>query len=249
MQLPAVKAIRHLAAPTALAAVLVFLVSDPTYRFPLIAFVLPMFLRGAAKALGVGKDTADDSKIGRAFVMLGFAGFVVGWLLVFAIVAFTVWVGLFSVDGSADVLKTALFLAAAGFVVAAWFWWPWYVRDEVANWPRHDVRVWTSSSNRWDRLHVSWQMQQLAAAGNLRWRGFGAMSGLVVCVFAVAAVGASDGFLARATEAVLILLLPALHTIIVREADALCTRWHSGQPTHTTRSWLSRAMGNQPRHR
>ena len=104
-----------------------------------------MFVRGAAKALDVGKDTTDDSRVGRFFVMVGFAGFVVGWLLVFAILAFTAAVGLFSVSGSADVLKVAMVLAAAGFAVAAWFWWPWYVRDELANWPRHDVRVWTSS--------------------------------------------------------------------------------------------------------
>ena len=231
MELLPSKALRHLAGPTVLAGAITFLVSDPTYRFPLVAFVLPMFLRGAARALGVAKDTTDDSKVGRAFALAGFAGFVVGWLLVFAILAFTVAVGVFSVPGSADILKVAMVLAAAGFVAAAWFWWPWYARDELANWPRHDVRVWTSSSNRWDRLYVSWRMQQLAAARELRWRGFGAMSGLAIGVFALAAVGAYSGFLARAAEAVLVLLLPALHVFIVREASALCTRWNSGRPS------------------
>ena len=229
MELLPTKAVRHLAAPTVLAGAFTFLVSDPTYRFPLIAFVLPMFVRGAAKALDVGKDTTDDSRVGRFFVMVGFAGFVVGWLLVFAILAFTAAVGLFSVSGSADVLKVAMVLAATGFVVAAWFWWPWYVRDELASWPRHDVRVWTSSSNRWDRLYLSWRMQQLAASADLRARGFMATSGVVVCVFALAAVGAYPAVLARAAEAVLVLALPLAHALLVREADALCGQWAAGR--------------------
>ena len=230
MDLPYTNAVRHLAGPTALAGAFTVLVADPTYRFPLVALVLPMFLRGAARALGVAKDTTDDSKVGRAFALAGFAGFVVGWLLVFAILAFTVAVGVFSVPGSADILKVAMVLATAGFVAAAWFWWPWYARDELANWPRHDVRVWASSSNRWDRLYLSWRMQQLAAAGALRWRGFRATCALVVSVFGLAAIGAYDGFLARGAEVFLVLLLPILHTYIVREADALCARWTSGRP-------------------
>ena len=231
MELLTPRALRHLAPPTVLAGAFTFLVSDPTYRFPLIAFVLPMFVRGAAKALDVGKDTADDSRIGRFFVMVGFAGFVVGWLLVFAILAFTAAVGLFSVSGSADVLKVAMVLAAVGFAVAAWFWWPWYVRDELASWPRHDVRVWASSSNRWDRLHLSWRMQQFAESGELRWQGFAAVVGVVVCVFALAAMGAYNGLLARGAEVVLVLLLPIVHARTVRQANRLCTRWTATRPS------------------
>lgn len=233
-------AIRHLAPPTVLAGAFAFLVEDPTYRFPLIAFVLPMFVRGAAKALDVGKDTTDDSRVGRFFVMIGFAGFVVGWLLVFAILAFTAAVGLFSVSGSADVLKVAMTLAAVGFVVAAWFWWPWYVRDELAGWPRHDVRVWASSSNRWDRLYLSWRMQQLAESGKLRTLGFMATSGVVVSVFALAAVGAYSGVLARGAEVVLVLALPVAHAFVVRAADALCERWTQGRADVTGGACLDR---------
>jgi len=229
LELLPTKAVRHLAAPTVLAGVFTFLVSDPTYRFPLIAFVLPMFLRGAAKALEVGKDTTDDSRVGRFFVMVGFAGFVVGWLLVFAILAFTAAVGLFSVSGSADILKVAMTLAALGFVVAAWFWWPWYVRDELASWPRHDVRVWTSSSNRWDRLYLSWRMQQFAESADLRAHGFMATAGVVLCVFALAAVGAYTGLLARGAEVVLVLALPVAHAFVVQKANALCERWTAGR--------------------
>ena len=229
MELLTTKAIRHLAPPTVLAGAFTFLVSDPTYRFPLIAFVLPMFVRGAAKALGIGKDTTDDSRVGRFFVMVGFAGFVVGWLLVFAMLVFTAAIGMFSVSGSADVLKVAMVLAAAGFVVAAWFWWPWYVRDELASWPRHDVRVWTSSSNRWDRLYLSWRMQQFAKSGELRWRGFAATVGAVACVFALAGTGAYAGVIARGAEVLLVLALPLAHAFVVSEANALCERWTDGR--------------------
>ena len=230
MTLSVTKAVRHLAAPTALAGAFTFLVFDPTYRFPLIAFLLPMFLRGAAQALAVGKDTADESRVGRFFVMVGFAGFLVGWLLVFALLVFGVAVGVFSMDGSADIVKFAMMLAATGFVLAAWFWWPWYVRDELANWPRHDVRVWTASSNRWDRLDLSWRMQQLAESGDLRWRGFGATAGVVVFVFALAAVGSYEGVLPRMAEVALVSMLPFAHAFVVREANALCERWNASRP-------------------
>lgn len=249
MELLPTKAVRHLAAPTVLTGVFTFLVADPTYRFPLIAFVLPMFVRGAAKALEVGKDTTDDSRVGRFFVMVGFAGFVVGWLLVFAILAFTAAVGLFSVSGSADVLKVAMTLAAMGFVVAAWFWWPWYVRDEVANWPRHDVRVWASSSNRWDRLYLSWRMQQFAESADLRARGFMATAGVVVCVFALAAVGAYAGVLARAGEVLLVLALPIAHAFLVWEANELCVRWNTWRSDETVRSTRAKPAGEDRRIR
>ena len=229
MELLTTSTIRYLAPPTVLAGAFTFLVSDPTYRFPLLAFVLPMFVRGAAKTLDLGKDTTDDSRVGRFFVMVGFAGFVVGWLLVFAILAFTAAVGLFSVSGSADVLKVAMTLAAVGFVVAAWFWWPWYVRDELASWPRHDVRVWTSSSNRWDRLYLAWRMQQFAESDDLRAHGFMATSGVVVSLFALAAVGSYPGVLARGAEVVLVLALPVAHAFVVRAANALCERWAEGR--------------------
>ena len=83
-------AARHLAGPTALVGAFTFLVADPTYRFPLVAFVLPMFLRGAPVPSGLRKTRPNDSKVGRAFALAGFASFVAGWLLVFATLAFTV---------------------------------------------------------------------------------------------------------------------------------------------------------------
>ena len=224
------RALRHLAPPTALAGFFAFLVADPTYRFPLIALVLPMLLRGAAKTLAVGRDTTDDSRVGRFFVLVGFAGFVVGWLLLFAVLAFATAVGVFAVEGSADVLKVAMTLAALGFVAAAWFWWPWYVRDEVASWPRHDVRVWTSSSNRWDRLHLAWRMQRFKESAGLRAHGFAATAAVVLCVFGLAVVGTYAGALARVAEVLLVLALPVAHVFAVRQTHALCDLWNSRQP-------------------
>ena len=214
-----------LIAPAVLAVLATFCFSDPTYRFPLLVALLPVFLRGAARALGVAKDESDASKIGRLFGILGFVGFVVGWLLAFAVLGFAVAIGLFSLPGSTDVLKTSMLLAGGGFILAAWFWWPWYARDALAAWPRTEGRIWTASGNRWDKLFLSWRMQQMAASGTLRWHGFVATSGVVVCILALAAAGAVEGIAMRLLELALVLLLPALHLIIAHEANALCARW------------------------
>ena len=226
-----IRALRPLITPTVLAGAFTFLVDDPTYRFPLIVLVLPMFLRGAARVLGVAKDATDTSKVGRAFAVLGFLGFVVGWLLMFAILGFTVAVGLFSGTETGNVLRASITVAAGGFIVAAWYWWPWYARDELAAWPRHGVRVWASSSNRWDRLLLSWRMQQLAASGDLRWRGFGATAALVATVFVLAAFGTYSGIGPRMLEVAGVLLLPVLHVGIAKYAHALCLKWQRGKPT------------------
>ena len=148
-----------------------------------------------------------------------------GWLLAFTLLVYSVALGLLSLPASAEVLKASLLLAGGGFVVAAWFWWPWYARDVLAAWPRTPERIWTASGNRWDRLFLSWRMQQLAASGQLRWRGFAATAALVVLVESLAAVGAYQGVSARLLEIVLIALLPVMHLMIVREADRLCRRW------------------------
>ena len=142
-------------------------VRDPTYRFPLLALLLPLFLRGAAVALSVGKRT---SGLRWAFSTLGFAAFAVGWLLAIAVLGFGLIVAVFSVAPSSALLKQSSFWrrwTRAG----GWFWWPWYARDVLARWPMHAVRIWTSSGNRWDRLYIAWRMQRMAESGSVRWRG------------------------------------------------------------------------------
>ena len=219
------RALLPLVVPVALAVLVVVVFRDPTYRFPVLAFLLPIFLRGAAAAAGIYDRGGRPSFTARVFSTLGFAGFVVGWLLTFAVVGFVIAVGVFDGEPSGDLLEGIMLVAAAGLVLAAWFLWPWYAREVLANWPRQDVRIWTSSGNRWDRVFTGWRLQQMAAAGAIRWRGFGATALVVACLVVLAAVGVTHGVVARLAEvAALVLLIPA-HLVIVLEAHALCDRW------------------------
>ncbi|MDE0660720.1 MAG: hypothetical protein F4029_00725 [Gammaproteobacteria bacterium] len=211
--------------PVAVAALAIVLLRDPTYRFPVLAFLLPLFLRGAGTAAGIYDRRRKPSLTARIFSTLGFAGFVVGWLLTFAVVGFVIAVGLFEGEPSGDLLEGIMFVAAAGLVLAAWFLWPWYAREVLANWPRQGVRIWTSSGNRWDRVFTGWRLQQMAASGAIRWRGFAATALVVACLMVLAAIGVTDGILARLAEVgALVLLIPA-HVMVVLEAHALCERW------------------------
>ena len=222
------RALLPLVVPVALAVLVIVLLRDPTYRFPVLAFLLPLFLRGAAAAAGIYDRRTRPSLTARAFSTLGFAGFVVGWLLTFGVIGFVVAVGVFAREPSGDLLKQIMFVAATGLILAAWFMWPWYAREVLGNWPRGEVRIWTSSGNRWDRMFTAWRLQQMAASGGIRWRGFGATALVVACLVALAAVGASDGILARLVEVSALLLLPPAHVVIVLEANALCEVWSEG---------------------
>ena len=214
--------------PTALAVIVVFLFRDPTYRFVLLALLLPFFLLGGARALGVQKRI---SEVRWLFSTLGFAGFAVGWLLAIAVLGFGLVVVLFSVPPSSALLKQCGLWAAAGLVLGAWFWWPWYARDVLARWPAHGVRIWTSSGNRWDRLYIAWRMQRMAESGSVRWRGFSATAGVIALVMATAALGAYDGFPFRLVEVGCVVALPLLHLVIVGEADTLCGIWSEREAT------------------
>lgn len=219
------RALLPLVVPVALAVLAIVLLRDPTYRFPVLAFLLPLFLRGAATAAGIYDRRTRPSLTARAFSTLGFAGFVVGWLLTFAVIGFVIAVGLFAREPSGDLLKQIMFVAAAGLVLAAWFFWPWYAREVLANWPRQDVRIWTSSGNRWDRVFTAWRLQEMAQSGEIRWRGFGATALVVACLVVLAVVGVDDGILARLVEVGALLMLPPAHVVIVLEANALCEVW------------------------
>ncbi len=208
--------------PTAGAVAVLALIADPTYRFPLLALLLPLYVRAAAAGLGVA---ARGSKARWLFEAIGFAGFVAGWLLAFAAVAFGIAVAVFALPVTTALLKQTLFAGAAGLVLGAWFWWPWYVGDALAAWPRHGVRIATASGNRWDRLFLSWRMQRMAASGSLRRRGFIA-TGLVIGVVVLASsAGSYAGWLARVAEAACVLALPVLHLHLVASAQAICVLW------------------------
>ena len=209
--------------PVVLGFIVLTLAKDPTFRFPLLALVLPFFLRGAAAASGIQKE--GPSATAQAFTTIGFAAFVTGWLLTLGVVGFVVAVGVFDAEPSADLLKRIMLFAATGLVLAAWFLWPWYARLVLPNWPRQDVRIWTSSGNRWDRVFTGWRLQQLAASGAVRWRGFGATALVLICVMGSAATGVYEGLVVRLAELGCLLLLPFLHLVIVRDAHALCRLW------------------------
>ncbi|MCY3838927.1 MAG: hypothetical protein OXH09_09845 [Gammaproteobacteria bacterium] len=219
------RALLPLVVPVALAVLVIVVLHDPTYRFPALAFLLPFFLRGAATAAGIYDRRTRPSLTARVFSTLGFAGFIVGWLLTFAVIGFVIAVGVFGGEPSGDLLKRIMFVAAAGLILVGWSLWPWYAREVLANWPRRDVRIWTSSGNRWDRVFTAWRLQQMAASGAIRWRGFGATALVVICLVALAAVGVDDGFGARLAEVGALLLLPPAHVMIVLQAHALCDRW------------------------
>lgn len=219
------RALLPLVVPVALAVLVVAVLRDPTYRFPVLAFLLPLFLRGAATAAGIYDQGTRPSLAAWAFSTLGFAGFIVGWLLTFAVIGFVIAVGVFGGEPSGELLKRIMLVAAAALILVAWPLWPWYAREVLANWPRRDVRIWTSSGNRWDRVFTAWRLQQMSASGAIRWRGFGATALVVICLVVLAAVGVDDGMGARLAEVGALLLLPPAHVMIVLQAHALCGRW------------------------
>lgn len=219
--------VRWLAVPTALALAVVILFHDPTYRFPFLTLVLPMFLRGAATVLGVNRSSEEPSRTQRFFATLGFAGFAIGWLLMFGLVAFTVLVLLLSLPGTGTVIALCLSFGGLGFVAAAAFWWPWYARDVLEHWPRSAFRVGTQSSNRWQRLFLTWRMQQMRGRA-LRLKGFSYLSGTIVVVMAITILGAYQGPAPRIAEILLTALLPALHLLIVKATHEVCILWQEG---------------------
>ena len=219
--------VRWFAAPTALALAVITLFHDPTYRFPFLTLVLPMFLRSAAIVLGVNRSTEEPSRTQRFFATLGFAGFAIGWLLMFGLLAFTVLVMLLSLPGTGTVIALCLSFGGLGFIVAAAFWWPWYARDVLEHWPRTPFRVATQSSNRWQRLFLTWRMQQMRGRA-LRLKGFGYLSGTIVVVMAITILGAYQGPAPRIAEILLTALLPALHLLIVKATHEVCILWQEG---------------------
>lgn len=216
------RALRPLVLPALASAGVLVLVEDPTYRFPLLALVLPLQVRGAAAGLGLG---APGSGLRRVFEAVGFAGFVAGWLLAFSAVAFGVAVAAFSPPVTTTLLKQTLLVGAGALIVGAWFWWPWYVGDVLAAWPRQGVRIATASGNRWDRLFLSWRMQRMAASGGLRRRGFAATGMVIGVVVLASTAGAYGGLPVRVMEAACVLALPVLHLHAVASAHALCILW------------------------
>jgi hypothetical protein len=216
--------------PALLTAGLTILVFDPLFRYFFVLALLPAYQRGAALTLGV-YEAPVVSRSGWLFKSLGVAALYFGWTLIFAIVSFTVAVGVLDFDESSEVMKRSILLGAVGFLLAAWFWWPYYARDVLMLWPKNDSRIFVKASNHWDELFRSYRLQQIAELGSTQWIGFGSTSALILVVMMTTVLGAYEGVLARIAEITCAaILLPAIHLLIVQRANQLCERWQIQTP-------------------
>lgn len=211
--------------PVLLTAALTILVFDPLYRYFFVLALLPAYQRGAAVALGV-YESPVSSKAGWVFKSLGVGALFFGWTLIFAIISFTIAVGMMDFDESTEVMKRSILLGSVGFLLAGWFWWPFYARDVLAHWPQNDSRIFVKASNHWDELFRSYRLQQIAELGRTQWIGFGSVSSLIFLVMTVTILGAYEGVVARIGEMIcVIVLLPVIHLLIVHWSNQICLRW------------------------
>ena len=200
-------------------------IDDPTERYPLLVFLLPLFLRSSAIVLGLF-DQGSASKLNWPVNMFKFAVYIFGWTLILAIVSVAITVSLLSIELTTTVMKRAILLSSVGFIMAAWLWWSNYAKVVLPEWPWHDVRVWVQSSNRWDLVLRSFRMRQAAKAGNAWWRGFFSVAGLVVVIMTLSTLGVYQGAVVVIAELLgVTLVLPVLHLVIVAEGHRLCLAW------------------------
>ncbi len=212
--------------PTLLALAIMTLVRDPTGRYPLLAMALPGFLRAASMVIGIYDHRVRRSWVRACLGTLGFTAMVFGWNLMFTIIVFSLATLAFDMEANSSLVKQSIVIGNAGFILAAWFWWPYYARQVLPDWPRHDVRLFVKANNQWTAMLHAFQMQKLATSGAARWRGFAALSAVVVTVLTLAGLGVYPHVLVRFVEAVLVItLLPLLHTVIVSDANRLCIEW------------------------
>lgn len=221
--------------PVILAVAVVLLVDDPTERYPLLVFVLPLFLRSAAIVLGLHDHSRSGSKLNWVLNMFKFSAVVIGWTVIFAIISVAIAVNLLSFELTATVVKRAILLSASGFVMAAWLWWPNYAKTILADWPWHEVRIWVPSSNRRDMMLRSFRMRQIVQPSSTWWRGFCGVAILSFVIMALSALGAYQGAIVVLTEFLAAtVLLPILHLVIVRAAHKVCLTWGKEQSVAVT---------------
>lgn len=221
--------------PVILAVAVVLLVDDPTERYPLLVFVLPLFLRSAAIVLGLHDHSRSGSKLNWVLNMFKFSAVVIGWTVIFAIISVAIAVNLLSFELTATVMKRAIPLSAWGFVMAAWLWWPNYAKTILADWPWHEVRIWVPSSNRRDMMLRSFRIRQIVQPSSTWWRGFCGVAILSFVIMALSALGAYQGTIVVLTEFLAAtVLLPILHLVIVRAAHKVCLTWAKEQSVAVT---------------
>lgn len=202
---------------TGVAAVL--LIVDPTMRYTILVATLPLLQRGTLQLRGLELPKPLRTRTPWLFHVASFTLVVVGWTVMFTILVMAVAHTVFGVYFSFDSMKQSILGGCLTFVIAAWFWWPYYVVALLDAWPRHDKRVFVKSSNRWDTLLEAWRLRRQSAQ---KWPGFLAVSGVAAAVVGTSAAGAWEGIFATLIGIAGVALLVPLNWIAVREAHALC---------------------------
>lgn len=200
------------------AAAVLFLV-DPTIRYTILVATLPLLQRGTLQVLGLELPKALRPRTPWIFHVASFTLIVVGWTVMFTILVMATAHMVFNVYFSFDSMKQSILGGCLIFVVAAWFWWPYYVASLLNSWPRHDKRVFVKASNRWDALMKAWRLRRQTER---KWPGFLAVSGVAGTVVGASATGAWDGILPTVLGLAGVALLVPLNWIAVNEAQALC---------------------------
>jgi hypothetical protein len=149
--------------PMAGTVAVLLVVDDPTYRLPLLVLMLPLYQRGAGIAIGI-YELSGEGRLTRLLSQIRFALMVCGWTLIFGI-AWMMLLGFAGKPLTPEVSKISMLLTSVCYVVAGWFWWPYYARPVLAEWPKSAGRIYVKSSRRFDSFiaHASTWI------GPLRW--------------------------------------------------------------------------------
>ncbi len=210
--------------PVALAPVLAVLIfDDPTYRYALIAASLPFQLRAAATLLDLPLTPEMGSRTTWLLQAAGFTSMVLGWTVMFTILAMVLVVGVIGVPFSFVAMKQSALVGSLGFIAAAWFWWPFYARNVLSSWPGHDRRIFVRASNNWDALAHASRIQQ--SRTGTRIPGFITVTLIAAATIGASAAGALDHPLSAIAAIVAAACLPLLHVVVVAEANRLCQGW------------------------
>ena len=211
------------------AAIVAFV--DPTVRYAVLVATLPFLQRGTLGLMGLELPTTLRARTPWSFHVASFTLMVIGWTVMFTIVTMAIAAGVFGVYFSFDSMKRSILGGCLVFVVAAWFWWPFYASALLEAWPRHDKRVFVAASNRWDTVIKAWRLQRQTRR---KWPGFVAVAGIAGVVVGSSATGAWEGVLPQILGVLGVLALVPLNWLAVNETHALCAANEDGPAAGAT---------------
>tara|TARA_Y100001934_G_scaffold92842_1_gene114744 strand:+ start:6290 stop:7060 length:771 start_codon:yes stop_codon:yes gene_type:complete len=206
-----------------IAAILVFV--DPTVRYAVLVATLPFLQRGSLNLMGLEVPPTLRARTPWSFHVASFTFLVVGWTVMFTIVVMAIAAGVFGVYFSFDSMKRSILGGCLMFVVAAWFWWPFYASALLEAWPRHDKRVFVKASNRWDTMLEARRLQRQSRR---KWPGFVAVAVIAGTVIASSATGAWEGIFPTVLGIIGVIALVPLNWLAVSETNGLCVREERG---------------------